>query len=579
MKKTFMKRIMFSFITAVMLFVLAGCTNSGKKGEDPTPAVTQAPTATSVPAATRAPESTPTQAPTPVPEIKPTEVPLTTPTPAPTAVPVSDNPIAIPIGKNTYYETGKAEGSDEDRGFYSFDYPILAEGYEELYPELSTCFDSYLESRLSTVEDKLSGITDAYVDSEEDDEFFIDEEMTVTRSDTNLVSLSFTTRTMLGAGLSSIIHTGVCIDPATGSDITLQDIVKDKEGFIDYIANYIYAEVYWADGDFNAGEIPDVASIRQDVAAFYDEGDLSFEVGYTYVTVIINRFDIVGSVWSFFVDIPLCGNDTLFSDRVLYVPASYSLLLDANTSLVADINSDGVMDYIRIYANDYNEWGDIESISYTIDGLPAAEALELSDAAYAMYTSYMHTDGKDFLYITFWYDSDDDYTNVYRIDLRQAGDAEDPEYPYGRIVLTGERIGLPFTQHVCYDPQSMLLTNRPDIIGTDFVTAHYALNADGDIVRTDDYCVFTYFMPITSKTDLVMRKIGPSDAPEGDDIVIPAGTTLYKYRSDLQSYVDFFTDEEHSDIVRLPMYHGEWICYSLDDEPLYQLFDGISFAD
>ncbi|MCR5331275.1 MAG: hypothetical protein K6E62_08820 [Lachnospiraceae bacterium] len=590
MKKT-VTRFIAVLLAVVMVFTFSGCRKDEGGNKTPTAAVTKEPlnekpseapveTPTQTPAATSepTPEATPEVTPEVTPEATPEPTPEVTPEVTP-VVQIDDVPGVIPINTGIYYDSYWDEDKNERNGWYSCDYPKLATGYDLIYPELADMFDAFYLNRVETAEEWMQRIIEATGD-DWDQECYRNENLTVTRSDTELICLSYYTDYYMGGAHGTCYSSSICIDPVTLEDVTLNDIIKDRDVFIDYVYDHVTL-------DADPSDFSDFDNIRKYIEESFDLGFLNFEVGYNYLAVIFNPYELKNLAYDqIFVDIPFKGNENLINDRYLRHPENYMVRMDKTRSVTTDLGDDGVINSVRIYGDIVNEYEDIGALVFYLNEQPVPKNFELEFDAYDLDCAYIHCDDRDYIYVTYWHDSDDDLTYIYRIDVPENGfDEEAFDNPYGDIIQVSDS-GMEFDQKATYDPKYMTMSLRTDVMGTDFCTMHYAMGEDGDIHEVDDYYLFYgYFSEggeITLKDDLTFVKLDAEGNP-GEETVLPGGSKLKRFRTDLETYVDFIMGEE---TVRLPMMRKSddddenfWMYVTLDGEYLFRLFDGLSFAD
>ncbi|MCR5684062.1 MAG: DUF4163 domain-containing protein [Lachnospiraceae bacterium] len=485
-------------------------------------------------------------------------------------------PAVIPIAVWNYYDSDWDYEKNERNGYYSFDYPVIVDGYGDLYPQLNDKFNTFYENRLAGADEKMEEIRQAQADAWDGQEPFRSESMNVVRSDTNLVCVAYSYYYYLGGAHGNYGTMCLCFDPLTGKDVLLKNIVKDKEAFIDLVYDRIVA----------LNDAYETGSLRSLLNENFDEDFMSYEVGYNYLTVYLNPYEYGSVSWQDRIDIPFKGNEKLFDDKYLQAPENYMVRMDGTYRVISDMGDDGIVNRVDIYPDYINEYEDIGGLTFYLNENPISKTFDLEYDAYDMYCAYIHAGGKDYIYLTYWHDSDDDSTIIYRIDLAKNGyDPEKEDNSYGDIVQVADS-GLDFNERATYDPMYMHMSLRTDVMGTDFCTMHYYMGDDGEIHPADDFYLFWGYDSvggeITLKEDLPMIRLD-AYGKEAGEFTATAGTQLLKWRTDLSSYVDFHMGDE---MVRLRIkrvyddeYEWWWEYTTLDGTSLYQLFDGLSFAD
>ncbi|MCR5767903.1 MAG: hypothetical protein K6G45_05370 [Lachnospiraceae bacterium] len=574
-KKSLVNSIMVMVILIAVL-VFTGCSGGSKDNNTTTgtPAPTEAAANTQAPTATAEPTKAVT---TPEPTAEPTTEPAVTPEPT-QAVSAQPEHLLIYIGNE--FDSEWNDEQNMSNGWYEYDYPIIDPDQAVDYPRLSEAFDKYKGYKESITQDILDDISSAAISDEHYGEYFRNEYMSVLRADSNLVSIQYNYSIFTGGIHGQWGTFGICWDPVTGQPIELKDIIKDKDAFVKTAYDELMTK--YTPDDFFENDMKSYIShcLENDV--------LSFEIGYDYLSVIFNPDEVYYS--QIYVDIPFKGNETLFNEKYLAVPSDYMVNFNKTLEFRADFNHDGTVDKVDIYRDLVDEYENFSGFTYYLNDQPIPKNFDFEYTCYEMEPVYIHANGKDYIYITTWFDSDDTETYAYRIDMNENGYDENAEdNPYGTIVEIDHGTLWDFASNGSYDPMNMAMKCRRDMIGTNFIKADYRVGSDGLPELISDAYYFTYGYELTTLQELEMKEVSWDDYEVTGDVTVAVGEKLTMYRTDGRTYVDFMRNVNGLDtVVRLEMTEKRidfddgdyYITYGIKGfENAYEVFDGIGYAD
>ena len=578
-------------LTMLLVFSFIACTKEGNVLEEPAGQLTEptkaeatkAPTLTDEPAATATPIVTEEVTPEPTATFEPPAEPVA----------VDDGRVKnIRVGFEQVYDSEWDYDNNEVLFYYQEDYPVLDEKDAVKYPELAEAFDEFQKAAYASAKSVLSNLREcADVDKGEEyyyGPYFNSTKMLAVRTDSNLICLESNYETYSG-GIHGIYGTwGYCYDPSTGKTLAITDFIVDRNAFVEYVYNDLMTR-----NDEDDYLLYD--DMRQCVENYFDENRLCFTVGYTGLTVVFNPYEILPyAMGQTFIDIPFKGNETMFNSKYLDVPDNYMIPMNGNYTIRNDFGNDGYIDTITVYKNYFNEMEEFNSLSFYLNELPVSKEFNTPETCYDTDIYYIHCNGEDLLYIDYWFASEDDLTYVYKINMNSDGYEENAEEnPYGTIDLVTDEMYMSFSGNYTYDPMNAVMYYRYDMIGTNFLKAHYAIGKDYLPVQLDLLPEFSYYFNLTARQDIPMLKVNMEDTSSKPAVEVPytvkSGSNLRMFRTDGKSFIDFLTEEGDDFAVR--MYIEElreeypdldYVFYDyvpLGYESFDELFDNIIYAD
>ena len=583
--KSLVKKIV-AILTVTALIGSLGACKSGS-GKDPdttgTPAVTATPTDT----VTSAPTSEPVKD---TPTTEPTAEPVT---PEPTdepAVPTQD-PVLSAVPENIVISTREGFDSDwnteqnKSNGYYSYDYPVLDEKCAEKYPKLAEAFEQYRIEKEDNTESVLEDIRMAAVSDEVYGEYFAKNDLTIIRADSNIVCVRYDYYYYTGGLHGSSGTYSYCWDPVSGERIIgLADIVTDKEKLIFCVYDYLMSK--YDEDDFFVDDLKEYMRIG------FDDGGLAYEIGYNYLSIIFNAGDITAHyIGKVNVDIPFKGNETMFNPKYLAAPDNYMVYIGDYYNFRTDLLNDGEVDTLDFYTDYVNEYEEFDGFTCYLNEIPVSKTFGFDYSAYELDPYYIHANGKDYLYMTIWFDSEDTETYAYRIDMFENGyDDNAPDNPWGDIVEIDHGNLWDFAGDASYDPMDMVMSCRHDMIGTNFIKGRFCVGYDGLPELLDKDYTFTVGYELTVIKPLTLMEV-TFETGEGLGMVdISENEVLSMYRTDGATFVDLLRNVDgHDTLVRLDMeeerlyfddgedYYSTYNIRGIDDPN--EVFSGIGYAD
>lgn len=583
-----MKRIITVLLICLCL-VLSACAKKPDAGAADVPA--GQPTAAPVDTApTAAPtEAVPTAAPTEEPA--PTAVPTSEPAAEPTQEPEED-PVQVPEG-----ETGDAAEPEpltilthaggytaytddiERKGYVEYDLVTLPKSWAGLYPELAASLKDYSESRKTLMQGTLDRLCETYDELlAAGDEYGLHELMSsehivIKRADTNLVSFDNAFSEYNGGVHGYYGIEGYTFDSRTGKLLGIKDIVKDTDAFAGLAAQQLTDE---SGEEIMLDLVPDY-DLTAYIKALAEEEALNFTVSPYGVTISFNPYGI-GAYASGIISTTVYfdAHEELFNDK--YIPAAdrYAKSAGENLCIEDDFDMDGDTEGLWVYGTETDDYGDYEGIAVQFDG---SDMIYRIDAyGWGLDAYLMHTGHGNYLYVESTGDSDVTVTHVFeivnagKINYLGAVELSTDETP---VYYSDDEYDYDYYRAVAFDPESFEMSYRHDMIGTNFLSAYFAVGEDGMPQLLDEYYSFSYPYELTSRVELELEGISTETFMHGDTVVVPAGSMYRMIYTDGINTVILELEDGRGVVMELDV-ENHFGCYK--DVPLDDIFDGILYA-
>ncbi|MCR5428183.1 MAG: hypothetical protein K6F16_04225, partial [Lachnospiraceae bacterium] len=370
-----------------------------------------------------------------------------------------------------------------------------------------------------------------------------------------------------------------CFDPATGERLQLKDIVADKAAFVDYVYNAAAERAY-------SLSAPDL--LKSYIEDSFDMDRLTFEVGYNYLAVIFNPYEIETHPGSLTVTIPFLGNESMFDPRYTVPAENYTLNLGRQMSFIDDLGNDGQVDEVQIWLNTdmESDSDEFDSIAVYINGYSDIVKF-VGYQCYDASAVFMHTPMGNYLYITYFFDSEDTETVIYKVTSTAEGyEPESWENPYASVEEI-DRTAWDIHGIASYDPMDIEMVTREDIIGTNFLTNRFRFDEYLLNVINDDVYDFLTRVQLIVEKEITLKKIDRATGAELGDYTAAVGDELIMNDTDMVSYVDFLTPTDDPVLVRLPIEYatidmGDWQYQKyrpVGEDDFEDIFEGISYCD
>lgn len=388
---------------------------------------------------------------------------------------------------------------------------------------------------------------------------------------------------------------GETYDVASGQQLSLADIVTDKDGFITSVVEKLL-EKY-----------PGIM-FMEDLNTYFTKDDylsgdreLSWSMDYNGVTIYFEPYELASYADGLLkVRFSFASDGKFFDSKYMAVPSSYITPVTSWTNTYADVNGDGQEEELimRDFKPD-QEWGANEW------KLMIGEE-ELEDPTYSFDNeSYLLCrDGKFFIYLFDTVENDYSILNIGDLETRQfLGE----EYEFSNYGFESKDYGYDDTcwwqtNAAFLDPDCFVLATRMDVFGTYSGLKTYHAASDGKPVSDDEFFeVPRMGFLIEAVRDLPCKIVDKDGNVLDENGTLPAGVKLRIIRSNGENAADlqagdyniidedygteeypFWSTEDPLDLNRGTFYRVEYeiVDYErvLDGESIFDLFKGMMYA-
>lgn len=397
---------------------------------------------------------------------------------------------------------------------------------KDTYPVLSEAFESAMDART----DKYEDIHEEYLDaskqlreSGEEHTFILEADLFLRRSDAKVISfVDQRTEYVAGAhGFTS--YDSFNFDVQTGKEISLEDVVADKDAFIDYISQKLVEK-------YGANTFNDLDKCLAEI----DLSDYHWAFDYAGITIYFGNDLAAYAAGELNVNVPydsealhkeyaLTSGEGIISQIPLYFPEDKHIdIVSEGDGLTIDPGYDPEMeDYYYMQSLTITKNGD----SFTLPDLFVWDA-----KAYIMHTP----EGSDYLMIMTKADSD--YTSDFVVSLDGKMEQLSNDYfGVGEAGTTDE-----FYTIVPSDPSRVALDNSFNMLCTFDGTRYYSLESDGKFNPLEKYyrAMLSEQQDLISKVEMTVPIVTEEGEETGEEVTLPAGTHYSIIRTDGDSDVD-----------------------------------------
>ena len=483
---------------------------------------------------------------------------------------------------NTYFDMSKYTDGEGYVYFQCFGNHILCTPESgSSHPELAKTLKRISDDEEAFFADEISKYErDAFEYEEEaraagaDGYYYSYADDVLKRADDKCVSIVRVMKGYLGGAHPDYYYETYNVDPSTGKDIIMSDVITDQEKLNKILEQKLVADY------------PDVEYFGlEDSLAEYDiklkEGSEDPDGNYHYAY----NFTLDPDGVSFYFS-PYGISAYAFGDQVV------KILYDEEPSLFKKdySHSGGYISYLTEAENKYSFGGTAEELKISreeydqndyfskINIYKGSKELSLGDMDYYSLKAFTaHTDDdRDYLYIIA--NMDNDYKDFYAVDLSKDAPAEvkldgSLSYTYCDYINEKENI---YGSVLSLDPNDMELGVRCDLLSTYNATGKFKVGDDGKLIMKDGYLVIPEdVFVLTSKADLKADIVDESGKVKEEDVTIPEGSKYTLYRTDAKSIVDAYLEDGR--IVRLEI-SGNNPRKVNDQFSCDDLFDGMIYA-
>ncbi len=379
-------------------------------------------------------------------------------------------------------------------------------------------------------------------------------EYLVRRSDSHLVSILRSEWGYTGGAHGYYAYSGLNISTGEGRILSLSDLVTDRAAFWQLVQEGLKSR--YTDLE---------ESLFNEYFAEEDVNKLEWTAGYDGITCYFNPYTLGPyAIGAQTVTIPYAGHESIFTPEACDVPAVFGMQLPLNLDTMVGYHT-------LVMAGEVGAYDNYESILFNVDG----NKVSFPDQyAFSITPTWIHTADGDFIYVDCLQDNDYHTVDVYRIDsaVEYVGD-----FSGGACFLYRQKKNgrLKDSGYVAFtDPEHLLFDTRVYMLSSLTGTQVFRTGGDGMPVPYEDY----YY--IRSPRALTVRKsfTAPIVDEKGETLreeELPAGETLWFYRTDNRTYMDCRL--KNGDIARLQVEMESWP-QTINGEEIETLLDGILFA-
>ena len=354
----------------------------------------------------------------------------------------------------------------------------------------------------------------------------------VKRADEKAVSIASEWYSYMGGAHGAGVYTARNIDPVTGEEIRLSDVVKDKQ-MLDELLLARFRELY-----------PDMSFLE------WDEPFGNYDINITKNNDESNAytFTLDPDGLSFYFSAYELGSyaegrqvvKLLYRDSPTLFVKDYAVSGGYASGLIGyeryDLGGDGTADEIGYYCinDEFNPASAYEKIYVEKNG----QELDFNLHCYSVETFLMHTeDNRDYLYVIAHMDNDESCLHIYDLSGEKFTLAE--EEAYGLPHADWEEEDL-YGYELITDSDDFVLTFRCDLLATFNAYFNTSVGPDGrPLLPEDGYYdvpdnVSTLHSAVPLKADIVNEK----GKVVKKNVTIPAGKTFKLLRTDGEKTVD-----------------------------------------
>ena len=340
-----------------------------------------------------------------------------------------------------------------------------------------------------------------------------------------------------------------------GADLTLDDIILDKDAFCAYMDSY-FADIPKSD----ITNDPDVADLKMKVQNNSSSFLLSYDAIY-----IFGHND--------FVKIPVAQTDSTGMVDLSYFggyPDGLTMKFDLKNEIIWDLNEDGVLDTIKfeVVRKDPTDF-DFEKIVITVNGTSQeflSGETEEDDYYGSLENAFLvHT--SDGYFVELYFAGEDMYFYTPSFHVTESS-IEKGGITYGQFT------------HFPVHNYNFELSNVEDILGTHRYVGDYSMSYHNGKGELRNELIYTYGALMETDVDLTAMQIN-KDRSEVGEKTIPAGTPIgvVCYDTDFKTVIieTLHPDDTENEYFELPLDMSEWPG-KINGTPVDEIFRALHFA-
>jgi len=401
----------------------------------------------------------------------------------------------------------------------------------------------------------------------------IDVDLQVRRADSRVLSLLEYTSLYSGGAHGSYETRCMNLDPETGREISLTDVVNDPARFAELVITELHRQYGNEEGAYNADHEEQIRRMFGG-ATGADEYQAPWSIGYNEINVYFDHY-VLGpyAAGEFHVTVPFSDAPELFDEKYRQTPEKYITALDEYMPGYVDLDGDGNEDTVEVQKSYRNTGSGYVEGTYETIHIFCNGREELSYENYGSFTDFRLlklADGRCYLYAQ-WYGGyeGEDYIEVFDLTpgaVRRVGDY------FGDISeRTYEK------KYVATDPDCFYVSRRgKEVLGTYQVICECHVGADGMPVEEGlNLIVNTEERSLTAKVPVNVYLVSDDGTEDKEPTEMPAGTVLQFYGTQGDTMVEMVLEDGRH--CRVYLDSAEYP-HTVGGVPEGECFDGIMYA-
>ena len=433
------------------------------------------------------------------------------------------------------YQSNKRMDASE-----TFDVPIFTDESEKReYAKLAEAIEKYTQVRTSRRDESFQQLVevgendyDSYGGQLPYERLYENSQMLFTRSDENIVSCCIHDEEYLGGAHGGTFVSGVSFDTATGKELTLGDVVKDRNQFLDLLQDRLkkeYADDY--DEFENADEYFEKMKNNTEL-------DPAWYMDSESVVVIFNEYDL-GPFAVGWQEVHMYFDEYADSINTKYmtVPENYIIPLNQSFTCKIDVDGDGSRDDFRIIGGAQNS----EEIYYnTVEC--NGKTLKLQSGAYNTKGFIVFCNNQYYLMI-FEDMAVENSNRVSVVDLKNMTcDEERAAFVIQRILYSESRTledrFLSIDNVISMiNPEDMQFDSRMDMLSTYQGYRTYYMDKEGHFVPRDKVYYPNRKIELFTKQDISCELVD-KDGKTVSQTTLPKNSAIKIVRTDGDTWAD-----------------------------------------
>lgn len=398
---------------------------------------------------------------------------------------------------------------------------VQGEGFETVAESVSQWSDQRKEELLTYGEGLYPTASEeaALSESASADSYYysIFEELEVMRADSRVISLRELNSDYTGGAHGNYGYTGIVFDSQTGALLSLNDILKDEEGFQQEAAGYIAEELKVRYGE---GLFPEYESTVEDM---WESGPVWYLDG-AGITFVFNPYEVGPyAMGAAEVTLPYDVFGEYMEDAYAGINGAGAAALPENTDVFLTLASeDSVQQRLNIRTETDEEYGETQITLELGDSSVVAGTFGRMGSAYLLNL----TDGRSFVLFDADYASDDYVTFLYEIT--------------GGVIKEGNRLEGISLSDGAINTELLTLRMSLNVFGTYYGMMDYKIDENGMLAQQSDI-----FRIMGNDSDAYLLTV-IQDLPvtiDGRETILPAGSRIRITGTDNQGLAYFRVDE------------------------------------